>query len=120
MKKIMLFVGVLAVVGAVGATQARAQNANAAITLKDKEHPVGCYAFGLHTTDRIHTVSNAGGMTKLTCHFNIPEGQRPTKVETQTGFGCGIFLPHGSKFTNDTSFTKNPGGEAKLECTLKL
>jgi hypothetical protein len=108
-------------IGTIVASSARADDPEPAITLKDKEHPVGCRAFGLTTTTNIHTVSTPSGNTKLICHFDVPEAQRPKKMEERTGFTCGIFLPGGaSKRTNDTSFQKTPGGKAKLECTVKL
>jgi hypothetical protein len=123
--KNVIKVGVsLALMGVLGiaASHARADADHpAAITLKDKEHPVGCRAFGLQTSDKIHTVSTPSGNTKLTCHFNVPEGQRPPSTQEKNGFACGIFLPNGAtKITNDSSFQKTPGGQAKLECTVKM
>ena len=113
------FVGA-AVVGARAAHADPPPN-QAAITLKDKEHPVGCSAFGLQTSDQIHTVSTPSGNTKLVCHFDVPEAQRPKSAEDKSGFACGIFLPGGaSKLTTDSSFKMTPGGKAKLECTVKL
>ena len=105
---------------ALGAATAHADSSSAAITLKDKEHPVGCSAFGLHTNDKIHTVSTPSGNTKLICRFDVPEAQRPAKVQEKNGFPCGIYVPGGSKSTTDSSFQMTPGGQAKLECTVKL
>ena len=109
----------LGAVAAPGIAQAD-NDKDPAITLKDKEHPVGCHAFGLQTTDKIHTVEAANGNTKLICDFSVPEGQRPAKMEEKKGFACGIYLPTGNKTTTDTVFQKTPGGTAKLECTVKL
>jgi len=99
---------------------ASADNEPAAITLKDKEHPVGCMAFGLQTNTGIHTVATPSGNTKLICHFTVPEAQRPKTMDRRSGFLCGIYLPTGNKYTNDSYFQSTPGGQAKLECTVKL
>ena len=99
-----------------------AASENAAVVLKDADHPVGCFyggfGFPLFTEDEIHTVATKNGNVKLICHFDVPEGFEPAKTMKNSGFGCGIYLPDGSTFTDDTRAMMNPGGRAKLTCTI--
>lgn len=116
----------VAALGAWAVTPAAAASNNAAIHLKDLDHPVGCYlpAFAsglsvdLHTNTGISTVHTKSGNTKLICHFNIPAAGKPAKVIKKAGFACGIFLPHSSAVTSNTKADSTPGGKAKLECEI--
>jgi hypothetical protein len=99
-----------------------AQSAAAAMVQKD----VGCVAFLpevlnvlLSTNDSI-VVSNDGGNTQLTCHFDIPYEHLPERAVQARGFVCTV-LDKNSVFINttDTRFTATPGGKAHLSCQYK-
>lgn len=119
----------LALMGAtvlvLGMSSARAGSPNAAIVLKDLDHPSGCLGFvpnslvPLFTTDEIQATATSSGNVTLTCHFNIPEGHEPTPTVKASGFVCGIFLPSGTAFTTNTAMMANPGGRATLRCQIK-
>jgi hypothetical protein len=117
--------GVGAAILLLGISAAHADSPNAAVVLKDLDHPFGCFAFvpvtftPLFTADEIHTTATSNGNVQLTCHFNITEGFEPATAVKTTGFGCGIFLPSGAAFTTDTSMVANPGGRATLKCLVK-
>lgn len=118
----------LAALFVLAATPAAAKNP-ATINMKGSQHPYGCFLSGgasglsvnLHTTGKIHTISNPGGLTKLRCQFKIPAAARPKKPITKRGFACGIFLPGGaSKFTTKTRAHSTPGGNATLDCIVRM
>lgn len=101
----------------------------ATINLKGSQHPYGCFlssgasglSVNLHTNGKIHTINNRGGLTKLRCQFKIPASARPKRPITKTGFTCGIYLPGGaSKVTKRTRAHSTPGGNATLDCIVKL
>ena len=83
MKKALFGIGLLICLFAL--TPAYGQSEEAAIVLKDLDHPTGCFATSLtypdpdgnplplHTEDQIHTVANSKGNVKLICHFDLPE-----------------------------------------------
>lgn len=111
--------------------RAMAADGHGAIVLKDLQSPFGCFieeglvtsiplfTDGVGPRQGIHTVATPSGNVKLICNFVIPEGFAPAQAMKATGFECGIFLPTGSVFTANTTALATPGGEAKLECTIK-
>jgi hypothetical protein len=112
----------------IAATPAAAKSP-ATINMKGSQHPYGCFlsaaasglSVNLHTTGRIHTIKNPGGLTKLRCQFKIPAAARPKKPITKKGFVCGIFLPGGaSKVTSNTRAHSTPGGNATLDCIVRM
>ena len=115
----------LAAAGAVGTSTVHAGSPNAAVVLKDSDHPSGCFFMmpnslvPLFTTDEIHTTATSSGNVRLTCHFNIPEGFEPAKAVKASGFTCGIFLPSETVLTTNTEMVANPGGRATLKCQIK-
>ena len=97
MKKVCFGIVLLMVV--LGLTPVYGQNEEAAIVLKDLDHPRGCYATSLDpdgdplfTADEIHTVATSKGNVKLMCHFDLPEGFRLSRPFKDSGFLCGIYL----------------------------
>ena len=109
-----------------GTPAAYAANPNAAIVLKDLDHPSGCFvsvpisSVPLFTSDEIHTTATPSGNVSLICHFNIPAGSEPARAVKASGFTCGIFLPGPvTAFTNNTELVANPGGRAVLKCQIK-
>jgi hypothetical protein len=108
-----------------GMSTAHAGSPNAAVVLKDFDHPSGCFFMmpnslvPLFTTDEIHTTATSSGNVRLTCHFNIPEGFEPAKAVKASGFPCGIFLPSETVFTTNTEMVANPGGRATLKCQVR-
>jgi hypothetical protein len=108
-----------------GMSTAHAGSPNAAVVLKDLDHPSGCFFMmpnslvPLSTTDEIHTTATSSGNVRLTCHFNIPEGFEPARAVKASGFLCGIFLPSETAFTTNTEMVANPGGRATLKCQVR-
>jgi hypothetical protein len=131
MKKTFLGIGLL--ISLIALAPAYGQNEEAAIVLKDLDHPTGCYATSLDpdgdplfTKTRIHTVANSSGNVKLTCHFDLPKDVHLSRPFKDFGFLCGIYLPKNKNaddfhyvFTTRTSFQANPGGKATLICEIK-
>lgn len=97
-------------------TPAMADN-NAATVNKD----LSCGGFvpgsiptvSLFTTEG-HSVVTSSGNTSLTCHFDIPAGQEPSKATHAEGFLCGTFLG----VTTDSRMVATPGGTATLTCVI--
>jgi hypothetical protein len=128
MKKTFLGIGLL--ISMFAFTPAYGQNEEAAIVLKDLDHPTGCVATSLTTMkspgpellteDQIHTVANSKGNIKLTCHFDLPEDVHLSSPFKDSGFLCGIYLAEKVYVvTTRTSFQANPGGRATLICEIK-
>ena len=134
MKKALFCIGLLTCLFPL--TPLYGQNEEAAIVLKDLDHPTGCYATSLmnmnstgpllYTEDRIHTVASSKGNIKLICHFDLPEDVHLSRPFKDFGFLCGIYLPNKKEpegydyvFTTRTSFQATPGGKATLICETK-
>jgi hypothetical protein len=128
MKKICFGIGLFMVV--LGLTPVYGQNEEAAIVLKDLDHPTGCYATSLtslkhpgpllSTEDEIHTVATSKGNVKLMCHFDLPKDFHLSRPFKDSGFLCGIYLADDHYvFTTRTTFLATPGGRATLTCEIK-
>jgi hypothetical protein len=128
MKKICFGIGLLMTLFAL--TPAYGQSEEAAIVLKDFDHPTGCFAESLtflkppgphlSTQDEIHTVANSKGNVKLTCHFDLPKHIRFSRPIKDSGFLCGIYLADEHyMLTTRTTFVATPGGRATLTCEIK-
>ncbi len=100
---------------------AAAMSENSALVQKG----VGCGAFfpglvnAILTTNETIDVSNKGGNTQLTCHFDIPLGFEPDKAVKASGFSCGVLTTDGFAITTDSRFSATPGGRAHLSCKIK-
>jgi hypothetical protein len=134
MKKALFSIGLLICLFEL--TPVYGQNEEAAIVLKDLDHPTGCFATSLttmkspgpllHTEDQIHTVASPKGNVKLICHFDLPEDVHLSRPFRDFGFLCGIYLPNKKNpdgfdyvFTTRTTFWVTPGGTATLTCETK-
>jgi hypothetical protein len=134
MKKTLFGIGLLTCLFAL--TPVYGQNEEAAIVLKNLDHPTGCFATSLttmkspgpllHTEDQIHTVASPKGNVKLICHFDLPETVRLSKPFRDSGFLCAIYLPNKKNddefcyvITTRTTFLATPGGRATLTCETK-
>ena len=101
------------------APPAFAQSANAATITKGEgcggfvPTPSGGIGFVMFTTDA-QAVATSAGTQRITCRFDIPEGQAPAKATQASGFGCGTYLG----FTNDSKMVATPGGQAILTCHI--
>jgi len=119
MKKKVLLVGLLFLVSMVFVGTMAYAEPNAAIVLKDLDHPFGCWYAGLTTTDQIHTVATSSGNVKLVCEFDVPDGYLPSgKAVHSEGFSCGIYLPTGVVSTTDSRAVVNKN-KATMECWIK-
>jgi len=87
---------------------------------------VGCVlnfgVFGLPggaVTDQSIDVSNSGGNTQLTCHFDVLPNFTPDKAMNAQGFACGVIEQGNFAVTTDSRATITPGGKARLSCQIK-
>jgi len=121
MKKATVLVSFLFLVSMVFVVATANADSNAAIVLKDLDHPTGCYYSGVFSTvDQIHTVATSSGVVKLVCQFDTPDGYLPSgKAVHIEGFSCGIYLPTGSLITTDSRIDINKNN-ATMECWIKL
>jgi hypothetical protein len=122
MKKITVIVGLLSLVFIVGVVNTVSADSNAAIVMKDLDHPYGCsYQGGLYTQDQIHTGATSSNVVKLICHFEVPDGYLPSgKAIHVEGFSCGIYLPDDGIGiqTMDSRIDINKN-RATMECWIK-
>lgn len=87
---------------------------------------VGCVlgfaVFGLPggaVTDQSIDVSNSGGNTQLTCHFDVLPDFAPERAMNASGFACAVIEQGGIAITTDSRATITPGGKAHLSCQVK-
>ena len=77
--------------------------------------PDGEIGTPLETTDSQVVVN--GSWAKVTCHFDIPAGDEPTKATKATGLSCTI-PGHGETF--DSRMSASPGGRAVGTCRIRI
>lgn len=70
-------------------------------------------------TDRSIDVSNSGGNTQLSCHFDVMPNFTPDRALSAQGFACGVIEQGNFAITTDTRATITPGGKAHLSCQIK-
>lgn len=88
---------------------------------------VGCFlsyaVFGLpggDVTTHSIDVSNNGGNTQLSCHFDVTPGFEPTdRAHNAAGFLCNVIEGPNFVLTTDSKATITPGGKAHLSCQIK-
>lgn len=78
--------------------------------------PNGELTFPLLRTYDSHLVVN-GGWATLSCHFDIPDAQLPSKGVKSSAVTCDI---PGYGFADETRMSASPGGRAVGTCRKKL
>ena len=118
MKRLAVLCGVIAALVCVSGVLVIAAPGGGATVIKDAFCQIIPADWGgpmtLFTNDT-QAVITPSGNSKLTCHFDIPDGLEPPKAEIYKGFLCSTFLG----LTNNSQSVVSPGGNITLQCQVK-
>jgi hypothetical protein len=123
MKKLMVTLGISALM--IG-TVLFADSENSAYVYNHSDEGKNChtvpqigYAGELSTTSEIQLVRTKNGNAKITCHFDIPEGQEPIEMFESEGWMCGFHADGLLVWTTHSKFVADPDGRAMVSCHYK-
>lgn len=118
MKRLVLLCGVIAALVFFSGALSNVSAGGGATVITDVECQIIPPDWGgpmtLFTTD-VHIVKTPSGNVKATCHFDIPEGNEPSKAKKFNGFVCQT----GWGATTNSQSVVTPGGNINLQCMIK-